>query len=420
MLEWASPPAPLRPSRPHGPQGPIVPVAGSVAMVPTADCAVQVLSNALASMPLRPWQRSVSSAGIDVFEPAEIDRLTPLLEQPFELLDPYAFWHLVYRQLTATSNCFLVKIMDAAGRVAQLVPALYAGGLHTGRWRHGFLRVRRDLTLSWGGQQQVKAQLPQAAYIHLHGAELDFNTMLAPSPVQRAAAKEVMKALAGALKYQSATMGEGYRSSVGIELDAMLADGLDLNAIQDLRDEIEFLYSELNTAGSPSVLPPGAKFSTMGRVSPTDLQVIDLLRWGVEEIARVFNVPPRKLYHYEQGQRVANNAPQQQAASDFYRQSLRPPMDAISSVFTHGLLTPEERGRNLVLRQDPRMATAGTFTEQVEAAVQAYAHGGLVDLDTARSLLELAEAPPGEGKKFQTPVGGTPASRTNREDGTDG
>lgn len=104
--------------------------------------------------------------------------------------------------------------------------------------------------------------------------------------------------------------------------------------------------------GEVAVLGGGLKYEPMGNIPAADAQLIEQLRWTVEDVARCFHVPLHKL---GMGQPTLNNIGA--LNQDYYTQTLQSLIESIELLLDEGLSLPDDVGTELdlegLLRMDP-------------------------------------------------------------------
>lgn len=92
-------------------------------------------------------------------------------------------------------------------------------------------------------------------------------------------------------------------------------------------------------------LPPGFKPSSAQgmRISPMDAELLQSRHFGIEEICRLFNVPPPIIGHTSKASSWASSA--EQLNLHFLMYSLQPTLIRREKAYWHKLLTPADRAR---------------------------------------------------------------------------
>lgn len=107
-----------------------------------------------------------------------------------------------------------------------------------------------------------------------------------------------------------------------------------------LSELLEKKYQGAMNAGRPMVLDNGMSWVPL-TVNPADAQMLESRRFGVEEICRVFGVPPHMIGHSEKSTSWGTGLEQQTLG--FVKFTLRPRIKRIELALEKQLLTPQER-----------------------------------------------------------------------------
>jgi HK97 family phage portal protein len=100
-------------------------------------------------------------------------------------------------------------------------------------------------------------------------------------------ARSVIDASAQVQAFANSVYRNGVAPSGILEADERIED----NQLQRLKDQFARAFSGASNAGSALVLDQGVKWKQLG-VSPEDAELLNSRRFSVEEIARIFSVPP--------------------------------------------------------------------------------------------------------------------------------
>ena len=375
--------------------------------IPAAYAAIGLLSSTLTQLP-----RTVARLDdpLEDHWTAEADHpVSTLLRHPSRLVDPWLFWEWMFRQLFAKGNAYAWIRRDNQFRPVELVPAectrcVWATG---GR---GPVTVY-DLEL-WGGPESEADRLRNQGsllpgmrqvqgvragdVVVLHGP--GFNGLASPSPVQYAARRS-LQAMDQAGLQQQRLLASGGLQTV-LKTDPVL-DRLTSEQLEDSRRLVRETFDSARETGSVPVLPPGYDVvSAGGMMSAVDIQIIELLRLGVEDVARVWNIPPRMLYHYYRGFRVTMF---EQQAQDFERWTVRGYVQRVEEQFTAKLMSRQDVSENRVVRMPTDRIRAGSWSERVNAVDQAVAKAGVMTINEGRRLLRLP--PVEDGDRLLQPKG---------------
>ncbi len=360
------------------------PTATALAAIPAAYAAIGLLASSLAQLP-RTVVRQDDPLD-DYWTPEPTHPVSVLLRYPSRLVDPWLFWEWLFRGLFTHGNAYAWIRRDGAGRPLELVPATC---VHS-QWATT-RRVAYDLEL-WGVADAGGAPPGIRAWasdvIALHGP--GFEGLSSPSPIQYAA-RRTLEAMAEATTHQQALL-QGVNIRTAIKADPSLVR-LNKEQLDAYRESLKKTYEGARKAGQVPVLPPGFDLATAGGLSATDLQLIELLKWSVEDIARVYDVPPRRLGHYHAGVRFSTSI---EADSVEFERRLTSHIRRVEAQLSATLLSRDDAERGLVVCIPSDRIRAGSWSERVAAVDQAVAKAGVITINEGRRHLRLPPRPDGD------------------------
>ena len=181
----------------------------------------------------------------------------------------------------------------------------------------------RAYTPSRSGQ----SVLDPARVVHIAGPM--FDGIRSPS-VLAGAAKMAIALSKNAAAYQSEQLKNGHRGRSVLAMHETLARWGD-DQIEETARSINVQQEAARREGFIPILPPGLTPHQLGGVSPADLEIVELMRWTVEDVCRVFGVPPRMIGHYSAALRVRGIEAQ---AEDFLRWCLEAPAQLMGESIT--------------------------------------------------------------------------------------
>lgn len=174
----------------------------------------------------------------------------------------------------------------------------------------------------------------------------------------------------GARVFQNAILLSGYVAVPG----ALSPEGHEL-----LRDEIVKQYAGAENAGKPGIFANGAEWKVPAP-NLEHLQLVELLRWGVLDVARLYHIPPRKLGDNSPGSMSYSSV--EQTAIEWVVDGVRPYVQRIEAGYRR--LLP---GRETYLHGNIDGLLRGDFKTRMEAMAQAV-QSRLLLIDEARALEE--------------------------------
>lgn len=232
---------------------------------------VSLRSGVVAGLPLQVFRRTANGR-----ELANDHPLYPVLhDAPSDLMTAFTWKELIEVNLCLSGNHFSVIEAGSSRGSVRLYPVNPAG-VHADRVRG---RVRYTLNFKDG-----KEVLDQDQVVHVPG--LGFDGIRGLSPITLAGRQAIGTALSmeefvGRIHSNSA-VPRGW-----IELPATITpDGL-----KRMREEIGALYSGASNAGRTLFLDNGSKWNALS-LSMADAQTLEMRRFGVADICRLYGVPP--------------------------------------------------------------------------------------------------------------------------------
>lgn len=307
---------------------------------------VRVLSSSIAALPLFVYERLERGKRRATEHP--LFRL--LHDAPNSEHDTFEFRRMAVRSLCLRGNFYAEKAFDRSGRIVALWP------LHPDRVEPVRLesqRIAYRISLPSGEQ----ASLDSANVLHVRW---DFRSGLKGQSVIESAVQAVGKAIAadayGARFFQNDASPRGALRSQG---------KLSEPARKNIRESWEQLHRGFENAHRTALLEEGLDWVSIG-ISNQDSQLLEIMKFNVEEIARFFGVQLHKIQSLD---RATNNNIEHQGI-EYVQDTLQAWVTAIEKKCTQQLLTERERERlfvehdlNGLLRGDT--AARGQFYQQL-------------------------------------------------------
>ena len=377
--------------------------ASALAAIPAAHRAIGLLASTLARLPRTAARLEDSFA--DEWTPAPEHPVTALLEAPSRRMpDPWLFWESLFRALFASGNAYAwIRRDPRSGRPVELVPA----ACRVARWAPGPV-AEYDLILLDGLRglgEHITALAPDVLTLHGPG----FDGLESPSPIHYAA-RQTLSVMALSGEHQRALL-HGVNLRAAITIVPELFGRILPEQLQQYQDTLNQSYAAARRKGQIPLLSPGFGLATVGGLSAADIQLIELLKYSVEDVGRAFGVPPRMLGHFHEGAKVATTF--EGHAVDFERWSIQEHVQRVQAQLTTKLVSADDAAAGLVVRMPADRIRAGSWTEQVRAVDQAVAKAGVMTINEGRRLLRLPPRP--DGDRLLQPKG-APTQETERND----
>ena len=360
--------------------------------IPTVWAAVNTVTQTLGLLPFE------LRNGMDVIESHP---LIELFTAPSSVHDDAMFWEMVYRSYVSGGNAYAyIQRGTRSGRPMELIYC----DLLSARFENG--KIVRDLKpIHHPGQTYMK--VPDANVLAFHGPA--FNGLYSPSPIALAAAKTISQmSLAG--DYNNTLLSSGM-SGRNVFTVADSAISWTPKQRKNIYKELQENYAGARQAGKIPVLPPGITPSALGGVSAIDLQLVELLKWDLADIARVFNVPLRLLHHFVTGIRVEPKVGTQ--GEDYIKWCIKPHVRRLMAQLNRKLLVRSDADNGLKIHLKVDRAASGTFAERIAEVDQAVAKAGVLTINEGREWLDRPPRP--DGDILISPVGAPPKEITSND-----
>jgi HK97 family phage portal protein len=208
-------------------------------------------------------------------------------------------------------------------------------------------------------------------------------------------------------EFGSRFFGQGAALSFGVEVPGSLTE----DQKEDLRKALRKKYGGTQNSHSVGVLTGGAKFATGLGITNEQMQFLELRKFGVEDIARWFGVPPHLVGSQEPGASSYNSV--EQRSLEFRQYSVLPLVRRIEDAYQRLVDVPAR------LRPDGRASfrfnLEGLARADMKTRYESYQlgiNGGFLKPNDARSLENLGPVPGGDATYMQSqmvPLGTSPA-----------
>ena len=245
---------------------------------------VRVLSESLASLPLDLFKYLPNKG-------SEKDREHPLYrvlhDEPNPEMTSFNFRETEMSHLLTFGNAYSQIIRNYGGQVIGLYPLMPdrmevhrdddSGDIYY------VYRVRKDDAVA-GLQKGDPVRLEAEDVLHIPG--LGFDGLIGYSPI--AMMRDSIGASLAADEYSAKFYENGATPSGVLEHPGVLKDP------KKLRDSWHAAYGGSGNAGKVAILEEGLTFKSIS-ISPADAQLIEARKFQIEDIARIFRVPPHMI-----------------------------------------------------------------------------------------------------------------------------
>jgi len=355
----------------------------AAAGLPAFYSAVRLLAQTGGMLPLR----VMDDAG-KVVPPSNLGRRLNVIPNYYTAAP--AFWTSVLAHVLTDGNAFLAKTPATDELGTPELHLLHPESVQV--YRAEDYSIRYDV-LAKDGSAMVTG-LTGASIIHVKAWTLSGETLRGDSPVSLQ--RNALGNAAAAQQYQGKVWHGGAvpRGVLSSE------ENLTHEQIEAIRESWQATYGGADNAGKVAVLPRGATYSAVS-LSAADAQFIEQMQYGVDDIARMFNIPSSFIG----GESGASLRYENATYNDIHlmKFSLKPILRFVESA-----LDMDEdlfgTGRNSYWT--PHFDTDEVIRPDIEARYRMYAtgiNGGFLLPDEARDSEGM---PPAEGgDKLHNPTG---------------
>mgnify|MGYP006431349221 CR=1 FL=1 len=288
---------------------------------PVVYAAIKVLAESVAQLPLTLYRQTDGNGR----EPATDTRLHEILRwQPNDWTTAFELRQQMMVDLLTRGNSYAFINKTADGRVFELVqiPAAYVQV----QVDELTLEPRYLVTLEGGGQRAYdRSQV-------LHIKTLGPRHYIGLSPIE--ANREAVGIVLAMEAHCAGLFGNAARPSGYFETDKPLT----MQTIQRLKESLGRSHGGPRNSGKTMILEDGMKFR-QAQFSSADAQFLELRRFQVAEIARVFRIPLHLLQDLER----TTHANAESLGQQFLTFSLLPFLNNFEEAIRRSLLTREER-----------------------------------------------------------------------------
>ena len=304
------------------------PVSPTTAMQLTAvyGC-VKILSEALAELPLHTYEITANGGKEKAYNHP---LYTILHDEPNPEMTSFAFRETLMSHLCLWGNAYAQIIRNGRGEVVALYPLL-PSRMEVRRNDKGqivYLYTREPDGPLTREEDRVTVQLRREDVLHIPG--LGYDGLIGYSPLSMA--RNAIGASIASDKFADRFYGNAAMPSGVLEHPGVLKDP------EKLRERWEGSFSGAINAGKTPVLEEGLTYKPIS-ISPQDAQFLETRKFNINEIARIFRVPPHMLADLEKSS--FSNIEQQ--SLEFVKYTLAPWVARIEQSMKMSLLRPDEK-----------------------------------------------------------------------------
>lgn len=345
-------------------------VTERTAMQTTAVYAcVRIISETVASLPLHVY--AYTENGKERLCTHPLYRL--LHDIPNPEMNSFVMREVIMSHLLLWGNSYSQIIRNGKGEVTALYP-LMPEKMKIDRGEDGMLYY------TYTSDKQGSFIFRKDEILHIVG--LGFDALIGYSPI--AMAKNAIGLSIAAEEY-----GSSFFSNSGTPSGVLEHPGV-LKEPKKVRDAWNEAYGGSGNAHKVAVLEEGMKFNPIS-INPHEAQFLETRKFQVNEICRIFRVPPHMIADLEKSS--FNNIEQQ--SLDFVTNTIRPWLVRIEQSIFQQLLTEEEQQKYFV-----KFNVDGLLRGDFKSRMSGYAVGrqnGWYSANDIRELEDMNKIPAEEG-----------------------
>ena len=331
---------------------------------------VRILAEAVAGLPLHIY-RSRSDGGK---ERVPQHPLFPLLhDEPNPEMTSFVFRETLMSHLLLWGNAYAQVVRNGRGQVIALYPLL-PNKMDVTRSTNGELLYTyyRDADESGIKPEGGYVTLRRDEVLHIPG--LGFDGLIGYSPI--AMAKNAIGMSLATEEYGASFFANGANPGGVLEHPGVIKD------IQRVKDSWNTAYQGSANAHKVAVLEEGMKFQAIG-IPPEEAQFLETRKFQIDEIARIFRVPPHMVGDLEKSS--FSNIEQQ--SLEFVKYTLDPWIVRWEQSLQQSLLLPSEKSSLMI-----RFNLDGLLRGDYQSRMQGYSVGiqnGFYSVNDVRQLEDM-------------------------------
>ena len=358
----------------------------SAMQIATVYACVRLLAESVAQLPLHLY-KVTDDDGQEKAKDHPLYRI--LYREPNPEMTSFSFWEVVMTHLLLWGNAYAQVVRDGKNSVLGLYPLL-PENVEIDRTDKGELYyIYHAYTDEVPGETNKDIIFRRDEILHIPG--LGFNGLVGFSPI--AMMKNALGTTIAVEKY-----GSSFFKNNGQPLGVLEHPGV-LKDPQKIRDNWMDTYGGPNNAHKIALLEEGMTYKPIS-LPPEDSQFLSTREFGVEEICRIFRVPP----HMVQDLKRATFSNIEHQAIDYVVHTLDPWLVRIEKAIVKDLLVEEEKDDYF-----PKFNVDGLLRGDYKSRMDGYSVGistGIISPNEARQKENMPPLPEDDGGNFHI-VNGT-------------
>jgi len=325
----------------------------SAMQIATVYACVRLLAETVAGLPLHLYRSKDSGSAKERAIEHPLYKL--LYRQPNPEMTSFSFREVMMTHLLLWGNCYAQIVRDGKNGVLGLYPLL-PENMEIDRDEKGqIFYIYHAYTDEKPGENNKDIYFRRDEIFHVPG--LGFNGLVGFSPI--AMMKNALGTTLAVEKYGSSFFKNGAQPSGVLEHPGVLKDP------SKIRENWSAVYGGANNAHKVAVLEEGMQYKAIS-LPPEDSQFLSTRQFGVNEICRIFRVPPHMVQDLEHA--TFSNIEHQ--SIDFVVHTLTPWLVRFEQAIVKDLLMEEEQDEYF-----PKFNVDGLLRGDYQSRMQGYATG---------------------------------------------
>lgn len=351
----------------------------SAMQIATVYACVRLLAETVAGLPLHLYR--YTDADEKGKERAKDHPLYKILyRQPNPEMTSFTFREVMMTHLLLWGNCYAQIIRDGKNGILALYPLLPEKMEVDRNERGEIYYIYHAYTDEKPGETNKDIYFRSDEIFHVPG--LGFNGLVGFSPI--AMMKNALGTTLAVEKYGSSFFKNGAQPSGVLEHPGVLKNP------EKIRENWSSVYGGANNAHKVAVLEEGMQYKAIS-LPPEDSQFLSTRQFGVNEICRIFRVPPHMVQDLEHA--TFSNIEHQ--SIDFVVHTLTPWLVRFEQAILKDLLLPDEQDICFA-----KFNVDGLLRGDYQSRMQGYATGisnGFLSPNDIRTLEQMDLIPPEKG-----------------------
>ena len=358
----------------------------SAMQIASVYACVRLLAESVAQLPLHLY-RVTEPDGQEKARDHPLYKI--LFREPNPEMTSFSFWEAIMTHLLLWGNAYAQVVRDGKNNVLGMYPLL-PENVEIDRTDEGELYyIYHAYTNEVPGEKNKDIIYRRDQILHIPG--LGFNGLVGFSPI--AMMKNALGTTIAVEKYGSAFFRNGAQPAGVLEHPGTLKNPA------KIRENWSEVYGGPNNAHKVALLEEGMTYKPIS-LPPEDSQFLSTREFGVEEICRIFRVPP----HMVQDLKRATFSNIEHQSIDFVVHTLDPWLVRIEKAIVKDLLVEEEKDLYF-----PKFNVDGLLRGDYKSRMDGYSVGistGIISPNEARRKENMPALPEEEGGDFHI-VNGT-------------